>query len=155
MKKTKATLRVGRSANAGDLHSAAPALRVQAAVARSQVFDTTYNMIRKRHLVSLGEFQSLMGWAAPQSVTRALASHRIFAMNCEGQRYFPAFFADPLYIRRHLAAVSKALARLPGGAKMQFFASRKGSLSGVTPLEALAEGRLQKVVDLAAAYAEG
>lgn len=72
----------------------------------------------------------------------------------EEQRYFPAFLADALYNRRHLAAVSRQLGSLPGGAKLQFFGSRKGSLNGQTPLEALAAARLEMISRLAAAYAE-
>ena len=47
-----------------------------------------------------------------------------------------------------------ALGDLPGGAKLQFFLTRKGSLGGETPLQALAAGRVAKVKDIAAAFAE-
>jgi len=118
------------------------------------LIDSVENLIRQGHLVPLREFQTLMGWTSPQTVPRALAAHRIFAMDVRGVPYFPAFFADATYSRRHLAAVTKQLGDLPGGAKLQFFGSRKGSLSGQTPLEALAAGRLEMALRLAAAYAE-
>lgn len=121
---------------------------------RPPLIDSIDNLIRQGQLVPLGEFQALMGWTSSRSVARALAAHRIFAMDVEGQPYFPAFFADAIYSRRHLAAVTRQLGDLPAGAKLQFFGSRKGSLSGQTPLEALAAGRLEIVLRLAGAYAE-
>lgn len=59
-----------------------------------------------------------------------------------------------MYQRAQLEAVTKVLGDLPGGAKLQFFLTRKGSLGGATPLEALAQGKLQKVKDVAAAFAD-
>lgn len=122
--------------------------------AHPPLLDTIENLIRQGHLVPLREFQALMGWTSSRSVARALLAHRIFAMDVEGQPHFPAFFADAIYSRRHLAAVTKQLGDLPGGAKLQFFGSRKGSLNGQTPLEALAAGQLETILRLAAAYAE-
>lgn len=134
--------------------TALPAHPVREGDQEPLVVDSTTNLIRKRHLVSASEFQVLMGWTSPRSLARAVAARRIFAMTCEGQQYLPAFFSDPTYSRRQLSAVSRALGDLPGGAKFQFFVSRKGSLAGATPLEALSAGRLQKVLELAAAYVE-
>jgi hypothetical protein len=153
MKKGMATDRTERPAKS-DSQIALPAHPVWEGYKEPLVVDSTTNLIRKRHLVSASEFQALMGWTTPRSVSRALAAQRIFAMAREGQQYFPAFFGDPAHNRRHLSAVSRALGDLPGGAKFQFLVSRKGSLAGTTPLEALVAGRLRKVLDLAAAYAE-
>ncbi|RCW71799.1 hypothetical protein [Pseudorhodoferax soli] len=122
--------------------------------AQPPLLDTIENLILQGHLVPLRDFQALMGWTSSRSVARALVAQRIFAMDVEGQPYFPAFFADAIYSRRHLAAVTKQLGDLPGGAKLQFFGSRKGSLNGQTPLEALAAGWLETILRLAAAYAE-
>jgi hypothetical protein len=69
----------------------------------------------------------------------------------QGERYFPAFYADPAYQRSQLEAVTKVLRELPGGAKLQFFLSRRGSLGGATAQQALAKGKLQNVNDVAAA----
>jgi hypothetical protein len=40
--------------------------------------------------------------------------------------YFPAFYADKRYDRRHLEAITKLLGDLPDGAKLQFFLNPKG-----------------------------
>ena len=53
-----------------------------------------------------------------------------------------------------LLEVIDALEGVPLGARMQFFLGRKGSLGGVTPLEALQRGRLEKVLDVAHAFAD-
>ncbi len=116
--------------------------------------DTTEAMVKKGQLVPPTEFQGLMGWASRQAVWKAAESHRVFYLTYKAERYFPAFYSDPGYDRKHLEAVTKVLGDLPGGSKLQFFLSRKGSLGGDTPLQALAAGRVAKVKDVAAAFAE-
>jgi len=118
------------------------------------VLDTTEAMVKKGQLVTPVEFQELMGWATRQAVWKAAESHRVFYLEYKAQRYFPTFYGDPAYDRRHLEAVTKILGDLPGGSKLQFFLTRKGSLGGVTPLQALADGRVAKVKGIAAAFAE-
>lgn len=154
MTKGMTPIRALRPAKVGNVQIAPSGAPLRADERGPFLIDTTENLIRQGHLVAPSEFQALMGWTSPQSASRALAAHRIFAMEIEGQRYFPTFFAHAIYNRRHLAAVTKQLGDLPGGAKLQFFGSRKGSLSGWTPLEALAAGRLKMVLQLASAYAE-
>lgn len=123
-------------------------------VAPPFVLDTTEEMVRHGYLVSRAEFQKLMGWSSAQTVARALADHRVFALALDSEMFFPTFFGDAAFDRRHLAAVSKMLGDLPGGAKLQFFISRKGSLGGKIVLEALADGQLERVLCNAAAFAE-
>lgn len=53
-----------------------------------------------------------------------------------------------------LTAVDRVLTVHPG-ARVQFPVSRRGSLAGLTPLEAMAAGQLAKVIDAAQAYAQG
>lgn len=123
-------------------------------VSTALVLDTTEAMVRNGQLVTPAEFQHRMGWASRQAVWKAVDSHRVFYLDYKAERYFPAFYADPAYDRKHLEAVTKMLGDLPGGSKLQFFLARKGSLGGETPLQALAEGRVTKVKDVAAAFAE-
>lgn len=118
------------------------------------VLDTTEAMINKRQLLTPVEFQNLMGWASRQAVWKAAHANRVFYLTYKAERYFPAFYGDPSYDRKHLEGVTKLLGDLPGGSKLQFFLTRKGSLGGSTPLEALAAGRVAKVRDVAAAFAE-
>ena len=53
-----------------------------------------------------------------------------------------------------LLEVIEALGGVPLDAKLQFLLGRKGSLGGVTPLEALERGNLEKVRDVALAFAD-
>ena len=154
MKQCIGTERSGRTETINKVQAATHALSTRDGVLHPLVVDITSNLIRQKHLVSASELQALMGWISPRAVEKARAAHRIFSMPFEGRHYFPAFFADSIYSRRHLMAVSRALDDLPGGAKLQFFVSRKCSLGGVTPLDAVAAGRLPQVLALAGAYAE-
>jgi|UPI0007508E8E hypothetical protein len=133
--------------------AAKPAARPASASA-PPVMDTTEAMVKKGQLVAPAEFQALMGWASRQAVWKAAESHRVFYLTYKAERYFPIFYGDPAYDRKHLEAVTKVLGDLPGGSKLQFFLTRKGSLGGDTPLQALAAGRFAKVKDVAAAFAE-
>jgi hypothetical protein len=118
------------------------------------VLDNTEALINKGQLLTPVEFQNLMGWASRQAVWKAAEGNRVFYLTYKAERYFPAFYGDPSYDRKHLEAVTKVLGDLPGGSKLQFFLTRKGSLGGDTPLQALAAGRVAKVKDVAAAFAE-
>jgi hypothetical protein len=78
----------------------------------------------------------------------------VFYVDVMGERYFPAFFAKPAHQREEVQAMAKALGAIPAGAKLQFFLAPRGSLGGATPLEALAQGKLALVKDVALAFAE-
>ena len=108
-------------------------------------------MIRRGELVVPSAFAAQMGWSQ-RALSEALDSKRVFFVEVGNARYFPAFFASTE--RRQLQAVSKALGRLPGGAKLAFFLTRKGSLDRKTPLEALAKGQAAAVHAAAAGYAQ-
>lgn len=116
--------------------------------------DTTARMIERRELVPTAEFQALMGWQSRQAVWKATRSHRVFFLLYGEGRYFPTFYGDDAHDPKHLQAVTKILGHLPGGAKLQFFLTRKGSLGGLTPLQALAAGHLAKVMDIAADFSQ-
>jgi hypothetical protein len=94
-----------------------------------------------------------MGWTK-QALSKALASHRIFFIEFESVRYFPAFYADPGQERRQLEAITKIMGNLPGSSKLQFFLNPRGSLSRLTPLQALQRGMLTQVKNAAAGFAE-
>jgi hypothetical protein len=86
-------------------------------------------------------------------VDSAIVSGRIFSLQSpSGVDYFPAFFADSPHRRRHLGMVARVLASLPGASRYHFFVS-KSLVLGMTPLEALAEGRVKSVVDCASGFA--
>jgi hypothetical protein len=82
-----------------------------------------------------------------QAVSAAVRADRMFVLNGpSGEGYFPAFFADEKYPRRALEKVSKALGKLPGASKWEFFRTPRISLNGKTPLEALSKGQVDSVL---------
>lgn len=90
-----------------------------------------------------------------QALSKAVGSNRMFYVEHEGTRYFPVSFGEGArYRRRDLEAVSKELGGLPGGAKLLFFMTPKGSLGGATPLEALARGNVDAVLVAARGFTE-
>lgn len=90
-----------------------------------------------------------------QALSKAQQELRLFHVEVDGQKYFPSFFVDSRHDRAKLEAVSKALGDLPGATKLHFFLHKRGSLAGATPLEAIANGDYQKVLNAAEALRIG
>jgi hypothetical protein len=91
---------------------------------------------------------------SPQALSKATRLSRMFTVEVDGERLYPAFFADPDLDRQQLEAVAKELRELPGWSKWQFFTTPKASLGGRTPLDALKAGKLQEVRRAAVGFAE-
>lgn len=91
-----------------------------------------------------------------QALSAALRGRRLFALTGpKGEFLYPAFFAESdKYDRRVLEQVCKALGTLPAGSKWNFFTTPLLSLNGKTPLDALAKGKVDAVLDAAHALAE-
>lgn len=90
-----------------------------------------------------------------QALSTAMKRKRIFALKgAAGKYHYPAFFADRAYDRGTLERVSQALGDLPGSSKLHFFTSPRHSLGGLSPLQALAKGRVDAVLDQANAFRE-
>ena len=105
-------------------------------------------------LLEAAEFIHQMGWS-PQDLTAAERDNRVFHMVAKGVSQYPAFCVRlDAAGRRQFATVCQLLGDLPGGSKWQFFTTGKGSLSGLTPLEALRKGKLPRVKDCARAFVE-
>ena len=105
-------------------------------------------------LLPAAEFQQALA-VTKQAVSNAVLQHRMFYLTGpSGEHLYPTFFTEDRYHRKDLYKVSKRLGNMPGGNKWQFFTKGKGSLEGKTPLDALAEGRLDDVLIAAAGFAE-
>ncbi len=89
-----------------------------------------------------------------QALSKALKAKRVFYVEVSGQRFYPDFFLDKRYERRQVELVSKALGELAGASKLQFFLTKKASLEGRTPLDALARGQFSRVRIAAQGFAE-
>ena len=104
-------------------------------------------------LVDEAEFKKSLKLPAG-SIGKAVAAGALFVVKQNGQRLYPSFFTDPTLKRRQLIAVTRLLNDLDGFAKWQFFVTGKGSLGGLTPLEALRQGNLRQVKATAQGAAE-
>lgn len=111
------------------------------------------DMVRRGELLDSTTFAHKARWTAEEMMD-ALASNRVFAFEFAGERYIPAFFLDTRYDRKQLEEIGEELRGLPGGGQLQFWRTRKGSLGGLTPLEALEQGLLEKVRATAAAFTD-
>lgn len=103
-------------------------------------------------LVDEGEFCARMRWSH-DTLVKAVAKEIVFFLEEHGSRRYAAFYADPKFELRHLAAVSRKLSGLPAGSKWQFFRTPKGSLGGLRPLEALHQGHVASVKRCAEGFA--
>ena len=65
---------------------------------------------------------------SPNQLAESTNRNRLFFVERAGARLFPDFFADCRYKRRHLYEVCERLGALPGGSKLQYFSTPKGSL---------------------------
>lgn len=104
-------------------------------------------------LVSLAAFCEQTG-KSPQLLEAEVLANRMFIVEIQGQHFVPSFFLEQRYDRRQMASVCKLLGSLPGGSKLQFFTTPKGSLGGQTPLEALADRKFAAVRRTAQGFAE-
>ena len=95
-------------------------------------------------LVDIATLAALLGWSV-ESVAAAEKQGRLFSIEADGIRYFPRFFADAGVDHRAVELVFRLLAPLGSWSAYHFLMSRKVSLRGATPLEALREGRFEDV----------
>ncbi|UXZ61834.1 hypothetical protein NUJ28_03675 [Burkholderia multivorans] len=89
-----------------------------------------------------------------QALNKAVASGRIFTVDVGAAQYYPAFYLAGDIDRKTLGRVTQRLGDLPGWSKWQFFTTPKASLGRLTPLKALAQGKVEQVTRAAAAFAE-
>jgi hypothetical protein len=87
-------------------------------------------------------------------ISELVTTGAVFFVEREGTRLYPSFFADATLDRRQLVAILKLLGDLNNPTKWQFFTSGKGSLGGLTPLEALRQGKLRQVKRTAEGFAQ-
>lgn len=119
----------------------------QAAAARAQALAAGL-------LLTAADFQRALG-ITRQAISKAVNTWRMFYLDGpSGRQLYPAFFADASLDRRAIESVSEALGEMPGPSKWQFFTTPRASLGGKTPLEAMTQGGLAKVLLAAAAFRE-
>lgn len=109
--------------------------------------------IESKELVSKDELIAMLG-GRRRWVNEALKAGRLFSLTPpSGLEYFPAFYAEDSYELRALGRVAKVLKGLPSESRYFFFTTISNRL-GITPLEALGQGRTMEVVTCAVGFAE-
>ena len=108
---------------------------------------------RRLGLVPESELASALGLTA-EHIDELVAKGVVFFVEREGVRLYPSFFIDATLDGKQVATVVKLLGNLGGSSKWQFFSTGKGSLGGLTPVDALRQGKLKQVTIAAEGFAE-
>lgn len=113
-------------------------------------------LIEDDHVLIETDFLARAG-ITKQTLSQKLRERRVFSIpkwvhKDESEEYYPAFFVDPRYNASLLETVSMALRASPDARKYRFFTTPDSSLDGKTPLEVLASGELEPVVNAAKAF---
>lgn len=107
-------------------------------------------LVTDKLLLTSTELQSALKLTR-QAVSAATRAGRFFTVDVEGRAHYPAFLTDGGVDRNVLEAVAKLLGQLPGWTKYDFFVSSRGSLGGLSALEALRRGKIEQVERIARA----
>ena len=110
-------------------------------------------LIATRALLASDEFASALQ-ITHGALLKALEAKRVFAIESDGENYYPAFLADPSLERRRVESVVQVLGNATGWEKWLFFTTPKTSLGRKTPIEAMKQGAYSRVRLAAAAQAE-
>lgn len=103
-------------------------------------------LVASGQLVTAEEFCTLIG-VDTQYLKASVLTQKLFAFEIGEQLFYPRFYAEhETSIRLKIEDVSAALGALSPAQKWQFFTRPKGSLAGVTPVDALARGLFDKVM---------
>ncbi|MEN8506296.1 MULTISPECIES: hypothetical protein [Paraburkholderia] len=86
-----------------------------------------------------------------KTLSKRVASGRIFSVEVQGEQHYPAFFLANELDRKDLSKVARRLNGLTGWSKWGFFTEPKELLGGVTPLQALLRGDVEQVLRTAKA----
>jgi len=113
-------------------------------------------IVNTRRIIIESEFLS-KARLTKDELSQKLRERRIFSIpewihKDPGEKYYPAFFVEPLYKQSSVEAVSVALRAYPGERKYRFFTTPLEGFKGKTPLEMLATGELETVIQAAKAY---
>jgi len=103
-------------------------------------------------LLPLGLLAQRLGTTV-DSLAESILAGRLFTVAAGGKHYLPAFLAEPGVSRADLEAVIPVIASRDPWSKFVFFTSRKISLGGSTPLQALRRGDLPAVLRAALSFA--
>lgn len=103
-------------------------------------------------LMTSADFLAPLG-ISRQALSKAVREQRVFYVEGPSNtQLYPAFFVTDKRTRRLLEKVSRTLGDLPGPSKWQFFITPKSSLGGRSPVVAIQDGDVERVLAAAAAF---
>lgn len=105
-------------------------------------------LVAKGNVVDAATLAGLAG-TSEQAILQAEREGRILTLPIEGRHYYPRLYADKSLNWREVEVIVRVVA--PVWLAHHFLHSRRLSLAGATPLEALREGQLELVVRTAMA----
>ena len=115
------------------------------------IADSGENLIDDGSIIFIDEFLRRTG-LSENAFAQKLKDHKIFRMPSRvqfvwGKTYVPAFFADGKFDLRALERASQALRACNGIEKYRFFTTAVDSLGNRTPLDVIAVGGIERVLD--------
>jgi hypothetical protein len=109
--------------------------------------------VRWGDLLPIGLLAQRIGTTV-DSLAESVRAGRLFTVTAGGKLYLPSFLAEPGVSRQDLEAVIPLMASRDPWSKFVFFTSRKISLGGSTPLQALRRGDLPAVLRAARNFSD-
>lgn len=106
--------------------------------------------VKEGVLVPSPEFAKTWG-VTRQALEQAVQRRALFSVKHAGRRYYPRVLLD--LETESVAQICQALAALSSSEKLLFWLNAHGALRGLTPAQAVQAGRLERVVEHAAAWA--
>lgn len=113
--------------------------------------------LMSRKCVPLRAAAFALGWS-PQDLERRLEEHRLIvfiAPDGSGRQFVPRFYLDKRLKLDELDQVVERLGVLSSSLKHHFLMTRRLSLRGRSPLEALKVGAVEDVLQIARVYSSG
>lgn len=127
-------------------------------MSQQSIHDNLARLTTVGALVNAEAFMASVGVSGEQ-LESAVAARKLFRVEMDGKRWYPAFYADPSLNRAELEHVCSLLGDVSAAVRWLFFTTPRGSLApppvGVprTPLDALRAGAFDQVVKTASAFA--
>jgi hypothetical protein len=120
---------------------------------RQQALDSRRAMIANGELLSETDFRQRLGVSELRLEILELGG-RVFAMLIDGVQYFPALLADPTRNLSRLQAICRIILPTPADSRLDFLASRHGSLGDRRPIDMLDDDEdFESLKHLATAWA--
>lgn len=102
--------------------------------------ETFNSLLTSAELLRSAELLERLGWTR-QALSKAVLSHRMFYVEVDGVRAYPAFYLDSRYKRKDIESVTRSLGGLSGGSKWLFFTAPRASLALPLPDSPTAHAR--------------